>query len=219
MKGLGTGIPFFFDILYLDGTSLLDQPYATRAKILAEHVPESRRPARIVTADAQQAQEFFDRAIAAGQEGLMAKGLESRYEAGRRGGTWFKVKKANTLDLVVLAAEGGHGRRKGKLSNLHLGARDPNGGFVMLGKTFKGMTDELLDWQTKKLQEIATHHEGITVYVRPELIVEIAFNGLQDSSHYPGGLALRFARVIRYREDKRPEDADTIETVRKLHNA
>ena len=218
MKRLGGGIPFFFDILYLDGTSLLDQPYSTRAKVLAEHVPESQRPPRIVTADARQAQDFFDAAIAAGQEGLMAKGLESTYEAGRRGGAWFKVKKANTLDLVVLAAEWGHGRRHGKLSNLHLGARDPaTGGFVMLGKTFKGMTDELLDWQTKRLQEIETHRDGVVVYVRPELVVEIAFNGLQDSPHYPGGLALRFARVIRYRDDKQPEEADTIETVRKLH--
>jgi DNA ligase-1 len=216
MKGLGGGIPFFFDILYLDGTSLLDQPYSTRAKILAEHIPESQRPPRLVTAEVKQAQEFFEAAIAAGQEGLMAKGLESRYEAGRRGGAWFKIKRANTLDLVVLAAEWGHGRRQGKLSNLHLGARDPNGGFVMLGKTFKGMTDEMLDWQTKRLRELETHREGIAVFVRPELVVEIAFNGLQDSSHYPGGLALRFARVIRYREDKKPEEADTIETVRKL---
>jgi DNA ligase 1 len=218
MKGLGTGIPFFFDILFLDGTSLLDQPYATRANVLAEHVPESRRPRRLVTPDATQAQAFFDAAIGAGQEGLMAKGLESKYEAGRRGGQWFKIKKANTLDLVVLAADWGHGRRHGKLSNLHLGARDPTGAFVMLGKTFKGMTDELLEWQTKRLQEIETHREGITVYVKPELVVEIAFNGLQDSSHYPGGLALRFARVLRYRDDKTPEEADTIETVRKLHN-
>jgi DNA ligase-1 len=218
MKGLGGGIPFFFDMLYLDGTSLLDQPYSTRAKVLAERVPESQRPPRLVTADAKQAQDFFDAAIAAGQEGLMAKGLESTYEAGRRGGAWFKIKRANTLDLVVLAAEWGHGRRQGKLSNLHLAARDPvNGGFVMLGKTFKGMTDELLAWQTKRLQELETHREGIVVYVRPELVVEIAFNGLQDSPHYPGGLALRFARVIRYRDDKKPEDADTIDTVRKLH--
>jgi len=217
MKGLGGGIPFFFDILYLDGTALLDQPYSTRAKILAEHIPESQRPPRLVTADATQAQEFFEAAIAAGQEGLMAKGLESKYEAGRRGGAWFKIKRANTLDLVVLAAEWGHGRRRGKLSNLHLGARDPiNGGFVMLGKTFKGMTDELLAWQTTKLQALKIRESGITVYVRPELVVEIAFNGLQDSSHYPGGLALRFARVIRYRDDKKPEEADTIETVRKL---
>ena len=216
MKGLGGGIPFFFDILYLDGTSLLDQPYSTRAKLLAEHIPESQRPPRLVTADANQAQEFFEAAIAAGQEGLMAKGLESKYEAGRRGDAWFKIKRANTLDLVVLAAEWGHGRRQGWLSNLHLGARGPNG-FVMLGKTFKGMTDELLEWQTQRLQELKVREEGITVYVRPELVVEIAFNGLQDSQHYPGGMALRFARVLRYREDKKPEDADTIETVRKLH--
>ena len=217
MKGLGGGIPFFFDILYLDGTSLLDQPYSTRAKILAESIPAARRPPRLVTADAQQAQEFFEAAIAAGQEGLMAKALESKYEAGRRGGAWFKIKRANTLDLVVLAAEWGHGRRQGKLSNLHLGARDPNGGYVMLGKTFKGMTDELLEWQTKKLQELRIRESGITVYVKPELVVEIAHNGLQDSTRYPGGMALRFARVIRYREDKRPEDADSIETVRRLH--
>jgi DNA ligase-1 len=213
MKGLAGAVPFFFDVLYVDGTSLLDQPYAMRTTLL----PEAHRPPRLLTADATQAQAFFDAAIAAGQEGLVAKGLESKYEAGRRGGAWFKIKQANTLDLVVLAAEWGHGRRHGKLSNLHLGARDPNDGFIMLGKTFKGMTDELLAWQTKRLQEIETHREGITVYVRPELVVEIAFNGLQDSPHYPGGLALRFARVIRYRDDKKPEDADTIETVRKLH--
>jgi DNA ligase-1 len=214
MKGLGAAVPYFFDILYLDGTSLLDQPYSARTKLL----PEAHRPPRLVTADRLQAQAFFDAAITAGQEGLMAKGLESKYEAGRRGGAWFKIKQANTLDLVVLAAEWGHGRRHGWLSNLHLGARDPNGGFVMLGKTFKGMTDELLAWQTKRLQEIEVRREGHIVHVRPELVVEIAFNGLQDSPHYPGGLALRFARVIRYRDDKKPEDADTIETVRKLHN-
>jgi len=217
MKGLGGGLPFFFDILYLDGTSLLDQPYATRSQILSKHVPESQRPPRLVTGDQQQAQHFFDAAIAAGQEGLMAKALGGAYEAGRRGSNWIKIKRTNTLDLVVLAAEWGHGRRHGKLSNLHLGARDPNGGFVMLGKTFKGLTDEMLEWQTKKLQELETHRDGIVVYVRPELVVEIAFNGLQDSPHYPGGLALRFARVLRYRDDKKPEDADTIETVRKLH--
>ena len=219
MKGLGASVPFFFDVLYLDGTSLLDQPYSMRSKVLAEHVPESQRPPRLVTGDQQQAQKFFDAAIAAGQEGLMAKGLESKYEAGRRGGAWFKIKQANTLDLVVLAAEWGHGRRHGWLSNLHLGARDPSGRFVMLGKTFKGMTDELLEWQTKRLQEIEVRREGHIVYVRPELVVEIAFNGLQDSPHYPGGLALRFARVIRYRDDKKPEDADTIDTVRRLHSA
>src|SRR5881409_480798 len=148
MKGLGGAVPFFFDILYLDGTSLLDQPYSARSKLL----PLKYRPPRIITGDAQAAQAFFDAAIGAGQEGLMAKGLESKYEAGRRGGQWFKIKKANTLDLVVLAAEWGHGRRHGKLSNLHLGARDPaHGGFVMLGKTFKGMTDALLEWQTREL--------------------------------------------------------------------
>jgi DNA ligase-1 len=213
MKGLSGAVPVFFDILYLDGTSLLDQPYSARSKLL----PEASRPPRIITGDAQAAQSFFDAAIAAGQEGLMAKSLESKYEAGRRGGAWFKIKKANTLDLVVLAAEWGHGRRHGNLSNLHLGARDPSGGFVMLGKTFKGMTDELLEWQTTKLQELKVREVGQVVEVRPELVVEIAFNGLQNSPHYPGGLALRFARVIRYRDDKKPEDADTIETVRKLH--
>jgi DNA ligase-1 len=213
MKGLGDAVPFFFDILYVDGTSLLEEPYSVRTKLL----PESHRPPRLITADAQAATSFFDAAIAAGQEGLMAKSLESTYEAGRRGGAWFKIKKANTLDLVVLAAEWGHGRRQGKLSNLHLGARDVNGGFVMLGKTFKGLTDEMLAWQTTKLQELKVREVGQVVEVRPQLVVEIAFNGLQDSPHYPGGLALRFARVVRYREDKKPEDADTIETVRHLH--
>jgi DNA ligase-1 len=208
-------VPFFFDILYADGQSLIDQPYSTRSKVLEQHV--AQRPLRLVTADKQQAQAFFDEAIKAGHEGLMAKSLTASYEAGGRGWAWMKVKQANTLDLVVLAAEWGHGRRQGCLSNLHLGARHPNGGFVMLGKTFKGMTDELLAWQTKRLQEIEVRREGHIVYVRPELVVEIAFNGLQDSPHYPGGLALRFARVIRYREDKKPEEADTIDTVRRLH--
>ena len=219
MKRLGGGRPFFFDVLYVNGSSLLDQPYSTRHGLLAQHIPEAYRPPRIVTADATQAEDFFERAVGTGQEGLMAKGLESTYQAGRRGGAWYKIKRANTLDLVVLAAEWGHGRRHGKLSNLHLGARDPKGGggFIMLGKTFKGMTDEMLAWQTKRLLELETRREGIAVFVRPELVVEIAFNGLQDSPHYPGGLALRFARVIRYRDDKKPEEADTIETVRKLH--
>ena len=208
-------VPFFFDILYLDGESLMDQPYSTRFKALSQYV--SQRPPRLVTADKQEAQRFFDDAIKAGHEGLMVKKLDARYEAGGRTWDWIKVKQANTLDLVVLAAEWGHGRRKGWLSNLHLGARDPAGGFVMLGKTFKGMTDEVLEWQTKKLQELETRREGITVYVRPELVVEVAFNGLQESSVYPGGLALRFARVVRYRQDKKPEEADTIEMVRRLH--
>jgi len=208
-------VPFFFDILYLDGESLMDQSYSTRFKMLSQHV--AQRPPRLVTADKQEAQRFFDEAIKAGHEGLMVKKLDARYEAGGRTWDWIKVKQANTLDLVVLAAEWGHGRRQGWLSNLHLGARDPAGGFVMLGKTFKGMTDELLEWQTKKLQELETRHDGIVVYVRPELVVEVAFNGLQESSVYPGGLALRFARVIRYRQDKKPEEADTIDTVKRLH--
>lgn len=213
MKGLARSVPYFFDILYLDGTSLLDQPYLARTKLL----PAAYRPPHIVTADSQEAHKFFDAAIAAGQEGLVAKGLESVYAAGRRGGAWYKIKRANTLDLVVLAAEWGHGRRHGKLSNLHLGARSDTG-FVMLGKTFKGMTDAMLEWQTKRLLELETHREGITVFVRPELVVEIAFNGLQASTRYEGGLALRFARVIRYRDDKTADEADTIETVRRLHD-
>ena len=209
--------PYFFDILYLDGESLIAQPYSRRVEVLEEQV--AQRPPRLVAADEQQAQAFFDAAIKAGHEGLMAKNPASPYEAGRRGWNWIKIKQANTLDLVVLAAEWGHGRRQGWLSNLHLGARDPTGGggFVMLGKTFKGLTDALLEWQTAKLQELKVREVGHVVEVRPELVVEIAFNGLQDSPHYPGGLALRFARVVRYREDKKPEDADTIETVRKLH--
>jgi DNA ligase 1 len=148
------------------------------------------------------------------------KALDAPYEAGRRGASWIKVKRAHTLDLVVLAAEWGHGRRRGWLSNLHLGARDPeNGGFVMLGKTFKGMTDEMLGWQTERLQEIETSRDGITVHVRPELVVEVAFDGLQTSTRYPGGVALRFARVKGYRPDKGPDDADTIEAVRAIHDA
>jgi DNA ligase-1 len=208
--------PFFFDMFYVDGRSLLGEPYTTRFDVLARHVPESERPPRLQTADATAAQAFFERALAAGHEGLMAKALAAPYEAGSRGFSWLKIKQANTLDLVVLAAEWGHGRRQGWLSNLHLGARDPAGGFVMLGKTFKGMTDAMLAWQTKRLQELETHREGHVVYVRPELVVEVAFNGLQASPVYPGGLALRFARVVRYREDKRAQDADTLETVRAL---
>ena len=166
MKGLGGGVPFFFDILYLNGTSLLDQPYSTRSKILAEHVPEVHRPARLITGELTQAQGFFDAAIAAGQEGLVAKALAGAYEAGRRGSNWIKIKRANTLDLVVLAAEWGHGRRHGWLSNLHLGARDPqHGGFVMLGKTFKGLTDEMLAWQTQRLQDLKVREVGEVVEV------------------------------------------------------
>ncbi|HKE90034.1 MAG TPA: ATP-dependent DNA ligase [Gemmatimonadales bacterium] len=212
-------VPFFFDILYAGGRTLIDEPYERRAAILADLVPESERPARLVTAEANEAQAFYDRAIVAGHEGVMAKALAAPYEAGSRGSAWLKIKAVHTLDLVVLAAEWGHGRRKGKLSNLHLGARDSTGGFVMLGKTFKGLTDELLEWQTKRLLDLATEREGHIVWVRPELVVEIAFNGLQASPHYPGGLALRFARVLRYRPDKSADQADTIETVRGLHRA
>ena len=219
---LRTGLPlasFYFDLLYADGKVLLDEPYTGRFAALAEVVPAEHRMPRIVTTDAREAAAFFEQAIAAGHEGLMAKALDARYVAGGRGGAaWLKVKRAHTLDLVVLAAEWGHGRRRGWLSNLHLGARDPDaGGFVMLGKTFKGMTDELLAWQTARLQELETSRDRFTVYVRPELVVEVAFDGIQSSRQYPGGLALRFARVKRYRPDKGPDAADTIATVRALH--
>jgi DNA ligase-1 len=210
--------PFFFDLLYADGAALLDDPYARRFAALAAAVPAEHRVPRIVTADADAAEAFFQRAIAAGQEGLMAKALDARYDAGARGAAWLKVKPAHTLDLVVLAAEWGHGRRRGRLSNLHLGARDADaGGFVMLGKTFKGMTDEMLAWQTAKLLELETRRETHVVYVRPELVVEVAFNGIQASPTYSGGLALRFARVVRYRPDKTADQSDTIEAVRQLH--
>ncbi|HET9672045.1 MAG TPA: ATP-dependent DNA ligase [Actinomycetota bacterium] len=206
-----------FDVLHLDGEDLIDRPAAERLAILEERLPEDRRVPRIVTDDVAAAERFFEDALSRGHEGVMVKSLDAPYEAGRRGAGWLKVKRATTLDLVVLAAEWGHGRRQGWLSNLHLGARDPRtGGFVMLGKTFKGMTDELLAWQTERLQQLETHREGITVFVRPELVVEVAFDGLQPSPRYPGGLALRFARIKGYRHDKRPEDADTIETVRAI---
>src|SRR5882724_6493794 len=211
-------VPFFFDILYADGATLLDEPYARRFAVLAAAVPGEQRVPRIVTSDAGEAGAFFERAIAAGQEGQMAKALDARYDAGARGAAWLKLKPAHTLDLVVLAAEWGHGRRRGRLSNLHLGARDAGTGeFVMLGKTFKGMTDEMLQWQTAKLLELETRRDAHVVYVRPELVVEIAFNGIQASPTYSGGLALRFARVVRYRPDKGPDQSDTIETVRGLH--
>ena len=210
--------PFFFDLLHTDGASLLDEPYARRFAALAAAVPAGQRVPRLVTADAGEAAAFFDRAIAAGQEGLMAKALGAHYDAGARGAAWLKVKPAHTLDLVVLAAEWGHGRRRGRLSNLHLGARDSDaGGFVMLGKTFKGMTDEMLEWQTAKLLELETRRDAHVVYVRPELVVEVAFNGIQASPTYSGGLALRFARVVRYRPDKGPDQSDTIESLRQLH--
>jgi DNA ligase 1 len=176
------------------------------------------RTPRIETENPDEAEEFLEEALRRGHEGVMVKALDSPYEAGRRGSGWLKVKRATTLDLVVLAAEWGHGRRQGKLSNLHLGARDPErGGFVMLGKTFKGMTDEMLAWQTERLLELQTETDGHTVHVRPELVVEIAFDGVQASTRYLGGLALRFARVKGYRPDKSATEADTIELVRSIH--
>ena len=207
--------PFFFDCLHLDGEDVLDRPYAERVALLSDRVPEERRIPRIETADAAVAEAFLDAALARGHEGVLVKSLTATYEAGRRGSGWIKVKRAQTLDLVVLAAEWGHGRRQGRLSNLHLGARDPSdGGLVMLGKTFKGMTDAMLAWQTEKLLELVVGEEGHVVRVRPELVVEVAFDGVQRSSRYPGGLALRFARVKGYRPDKGAAEADTIDAVR-----
>src|SRR5512132_267267 len=210
---------FLFDLLHLDGQDLLDRTGAERHAALAAVVPEPLRMPRRVTADPLEAAAFLDDTLARGHEGVMVKSLAATWEAGRRGAGWLKVKPVHTLDLVVLAVEWGHGRRKGWLSNLHLGARDPAGGFVMLGKTFKGLTDKLLGWQTERLQELAVASDGWTVRVRPELVVEVAFDGVQQSPRYPGGLALRFARVVRYREDKRAEEADTIDTVRAIHQA
>jgi DNA ligase-1 len=210
---------FFFDCLHIDGEDVIDRPLAERAALLAERLPPALVVPRIETDAIQAAAGFFDDVLARGHEGVMVKSLDAPYEAGRRGSGWLKVKRAHTLDLVVLAAEWGHGRRKGWLSNLHLGARAADGGFVMLGKTFKGMTDEMLRWQTERLLELETERDGITVHVRPELVVEVAFDGLQSSTRYPGGLALRFARIKGYRHDKSPLDADTIETVKALHGA
>ncbi|GIW40803.1 MAG: putative DNA ligase [Candidatus Binatia bacterium] len=207
--------PFFFDALHVDGEDLLGRPAAERWRALAAVARGLEIPRRLVT-DAQQAREFFREALERGHEGVMAKDPRAPYEAGSRGFAWLKVKPARTADLVVLAAEWGHGRRTGWLSNLHLGARDPQtGGFAMVGKTFKGLTDELLRWQTARLREIAVATDGHVVHVRPELVVEVAFSDVQRSPHYPSGLALRFARVRRYREDKRPEEADTVESLRR----
>ncbi len=209
---------FYFDLLYLDGAGLTDLPARERVEALAQVLPPELLIPRTMTGDPEEARRFLQSALAAGHEGIMVKALDAPYEAGRRGKSWLKLKPAHTLDLVVLAAEWGSGRRRGWLSNLHLGARDPvGGGFVMLGKTFKGMTDEVLAWQTHRFQELEVSRDAHTVYVRPELVVEIAFNDIQASSKYPGGLALRFARLKRYRPDKRPEQADTIETVRAIH--
>ncbi|MEV5189126.1 ATP-dependent DNA ligase [Streptomyces werraensis] len=212
--------PVFFDALSVDGRDLLDLPFAERHAELARLVPEPMRVRRTLVdgpGDLEAAERFLAETLERGHEGVVVKGLQAPYSAGRRGASWLKVKPVHTLDLVVLAAEWGHGRRTGKLSNLHLGARTPDGGFAMLGKTFKGMTDAVLEWQTKRLREIAVDESGYTVTVRPELVVEIAYDGLQRSRRYPAGVTLRFARVIRYREDKRPEEADTVETVLAAH--
>jgi len=207
---------FFFDVLFHEGESLVDNPLFERLERLDSVAPSLGVP-RIVTADLEQASRFRDDALARGHEGVMVKSLTAPYAAGRRGSAWLKVKEARTLDLVVLAVEWGSGRRKGWLSNLHLGARDPTtGGFVMLGKTFKGMTDEMLAWQTTELLAREVRRDGHVVYVRPELVVEVAFNDVQRSPQYPGGVALRFARVKGYRPDKSATDADTIDAVRAL---
>lgn len=209
--------PFFFDCLLVDADVLVDEPLATRAAALVEATGGRGLVPRLLAPDPAAAAAFVARARDIGHEGVMAKSLAAAYEAGARGASWLKIKPAATLDLVVLAAEWGSGRRRGWLSNLHLGARDPAaGGFVMLGKTFKGLTDATLTWQTRRLLEIETGRDRHTVYVRPLLVVEIAFNEVQVSPRYPGGLALRFARVRRYRDDKAPGEADTIDAVRAL---
>ena len=209
--------PHFFDVLHVDGEDVLGQPLSRRAVFLDGLVPVQWRAPRLVTQDVEAARAFADDAVARGHEGVVVKALDAAYEAGRRGGAWLKVKPRHTLDLVVLAAEWGHGRRQGWLSNLHLGARDPDtGGFVMLGKTFKGLTDELLRRQTEALLALEVSRSSYVVHVRPELVVEIAFDGVQTSPRYPGGVALRFARVLRYRPDKRADEADTIGQVQQL---
>jgi DNA ligase 1 len=209
--------PFFFDCLYLDGDSLIEKSESERFSALEKRVPSEYLMPRKIAVESGAAEAFLRESMEAGHEGIMVKNPDAPYEPGVRSSHWLKVKPAHTLDLVVLAAEWGHGRRRGWLSNLHLGARDPETGqFVMLGKTFKGMTDAMLEWQTQRLLEIESSRDPWTVYVRPELVVEIAFNDIQSSPHYPGGLALRFARVKGYRTDKSPEQADTIQTVRAI---
>lgn len=207
--------PFFFDVLHADGRDLIDAPLHERLAVLDE-VAAPHVVRRLVTSDPEAAAEFFAGALREGQEGVVVKSLDAPYAAGRRGAGWVKVKPRQTLDLVVLAVERGSGRRTGWLSNIHLGARDPEGGFLMLGKTFKGMSDETLAWQTARFRELAVDDDGWVVTVRPVQVVEIAFDGLQRSTRYPGGLALRFARVLRYRDDKTAEEADTIDAVRTL---
>ncbi|MEU4694136.1 ATP-dependent DNA ligase [Actinoplanes sp. NPDC023714] len=212
-------IPYFFDLLHLDGTDLLDEPGRVRWAALAETLPPSLLVGRRTAETEEEAAAAFAAALADGQEGVVVKAPEAPYDVGRRGAAWVKVKPRHTLDLVVLAVEWGHGRRRGWLSNLHLGARDASTGeFVMLGKTFKGLTDELLRWQTERFKELAVGDDGWVVRVRPEQVVEIAFDGVQTSPRYPGGVALRFARVLRYRDDKPAAEADTIEQVRALRD-
>jgi DNA ligase-1 len=211
---------FFFDCLHYDDQSIEDQPTRTRMEKLTQAVPADAQVPRLITRSEEAAREFYAAALAAGHEGLMAKALDIPYEAGNRGAGWLKIKRAHTLDLVVLAAEWGHGRRTGKLSNLHLGALDPaTGQYVMLGKTFKGLTDSMLEWQTREFLARETRRDQYTVYVRPEMVVEVAFSDLQESSRYPGGLALRLARVKRYRDDKQVADADNMESVRRIYAA
>jgi DNA ligase-1 len=210
---------FLFDVLHVDGEDLLDVPLEQRAERLQQIAPDLKVPSAL-TSDPEEGQRVLDEALRAGHEGVVVKDAASLYAAGRRGKAWRKVKPVQTYDLVVLGAEWGHGRRQGRLSNLHLGARDPaTGGFVMVGKCFKGLTDELLEWQTKELLARETERRGIAVLVRPELVVEIALDGVQSSTRYTGGVALRFARVKRYRPDKSPEEADTIDDLRALLHA
>jgi DNA ligase-1 len=209
--------PYFFDLLHLDGMDLLDAPATERFARLADLVPERWLVPRVAAQSSAEAQTFFDRLVRDGHEGVVLKTATGPYAAGRRGAGWVKVKPRHTLDLVVLAVEWGSGRRRGWLSNIHLGARDPEtGGFVMLGKTFKGMTDEMLAWQTERFLALETAREGHVVHVRPEQVVEVAFDGIQTSSRYPGGMALRFARVLRYRDDKTADESDTVDIVRAL---
>jgi len=211
---------FYFDCLWRDKTSLVDRPTRERFEVLSQVVPALHLIPRLVTRASDTASAFYEEATAQGHEGLMAKSLDAPYEAGNRGASWLKIKRAHTLDLVVLAAEWGHGRRHGKLSNLHLGALDPETQqYVMLGKTFKGLTDAMLEWQTREFLARETHRDSFTVYIRPEIVAEIAFSDLQSSPRYAGGLALRLARVKQYRPDKRVEDADTMTSVRKIFAA
>ncbi|MEU2872501.1 ATP-dependent DNA ligase [Streptomyces olivoreticuli] len=228
VAGAAVAVPLslvLFDVLTVDGRDLLALPAAERHAELARVVPEPSRVRRLVVADPADegaraaARAFAEAALRRGHEGVVVKALGAPYGAGRRGASWLKVKPVHTLDLVVLAAEWGHGRRTGRLSNLHLGARRADGSFAMLGKTFKGLTDALLSWQTERLRELAVSDDGFVVRVRPELVVEIAYDGVQRSSRYPAGVTLRFARVVRYREDKSASEADTVETVRRAHTS